>query len=143
MAATPKKAARTSKKRAISDEHKVALAEGRTQGAAVRRYLELLEANTLAKRGGRRTLESVEKQLQEARVKADSGRPLDRLHARQAIKNLEAAQAALTAGSTFDTAATEAQFVKHAKAYSERKGISRDVWRQSGVPADVLKRAAL
>src|SRR5689334_9539098 len=41
------------KTRAMSDEHKAALAEGRAQGRAVRLYLEALEANK-PKRGRKR-----------------------------------------------------------------------------------------
>ena len=42
----------------MSDSHKAALAEGREQGRAVRRYLEALEAHKL-KRGRKRTQESI------------------------------------------------------------------------------------
>ena len=37
----------------------------------------------------------------------------------------------------------ESAFVKSAKGYSSRKGISYGVWRSSGVPADVLKKAGI
>ena len=46
----------------MSDEHKAALAEGRTQGRAVRNYLDALEA-TKPKRGRKRTPDSVKKRL--------------------------------------------------------------------------------
>ena len=46
----------------MSDEHKTALAEGRDQGRAVRRYLEALEANK-PRRGRRRSPESIAKRL--------------------------------------------------------------------------------
>ena len=46
----------------MSNSHKAALAEGREQGRAVRRYLEALEAHK-PKRGRRRTSESVQKRL--------------------------------------------------------------------------------
>lgn len=41
-------------RRAMSDEHKAALAEGRDQGRAVRRYLDALEQHR-PKRGRKRT----------------------------------------------------------------------------------------
>jgi hypothetical protein len=37
----------------------------------------------------------------------------------------------------------EATFVRVAKTYSDRKGISHQTWRDVGVPADVLKRAGV
>src|SRR3546814_5647187 len=59
----------TKRKRSpMSDEHKAALAEGRNQGRAVRRYLEALEAHK-PKRGRKRTAESIQKRL--AAIDAD------------------------------------------------------------------------
>ena len=56
-----KKAAGAKKRqRAMSDEHKAALAEGREQGRVVRRYLEALESSR-PKRGRRRTPETITK----------------------------------------------------------------------------------
>lgn len=46
----------------MSDSHKRALAIGREQGRAVRRYLEALEAHK-PKRGRKRTPESMQKRL--------------------------------------------------------------------------------
>jgi hypothetical protein len=46
----------------MTDEHKAALAEGRTQGRAVRRYLEALDAHK-PKRGRKRTVDSIKKRL--------------------------------------------------------------------------------
>jgi hypothetical protein len=47
----------------MSDDHKAALAEGREQGRAVRRYLEALDARR-PKRGRRRSEESMRKRLE-------------------------------------------------------------------------------
>jgi hypothetical protein len=46
-------------KRAMSKQHKAALAVGRAEGLAVRRYLDALEAHK-PKRGRKRTPESIE-----------------------------------------------------------------------------------
>ena len=46
----------------MTDEHKKALAEGRTQGRAVRSYLDALET-TKPKRGRKRTSDSIKKRL--------------------------------------------------------------------------------
>ena len=48
--------------RQMSDDHKAALAEGRSQGRAVRVYLEALAANK-PKRGRKRTPDSITKRL--------------------------------------------------------------------------------
>src|SRR3954467_12189063 len=72
----------------MSDTHKAALAEGREQGRAVRRYLEALEAHK-PKRGRKRTAESVQRRLsviEERRADAD---PLTRLHLVQERMDLE------------------------------------------------------
>ena len=37
----------------------------------------------------------------------------------------------------------EAGFVRSAKAYGERKGISYAAWREQGVPAAVLRQAGI
>jgi hypothetical protein len=45
--------------------------------------------------------------------------------------------------TTVDLSGFEADFVKAAKGYSERKGISYTAWRELGVPAAVLKQAGI
>ena len=62
----------------MSDEHKAALAEGRNQGRAVRRYLEALDAHK-PKRGRKRTPESMQKRLDRIDVELVSADPLKRL----------------------------------------------------------------
>jgi len=65
MKASPVAPARKSAstgKRAMTDAHKQALAEGRTQGRAVRAYLEALETHR-PKRGRKRTPESINRRL--------------------------------------------------------------------------------
>ena len=42
-----------------------------------------------------------------------------------------------------DLRSLEADFVKAAKGYSQRKGITYGVWRQSGVAPEVLKKAGI
>ena len=46
-------------------------------------------------------------------------------------------------GTKVDLSALEADFVKTAAKYAERKGISYAAWRELGVPADVLKKAGI
>jgi hypothetical protein len=46
-------------------------------------------------------------------------------------------------GSATDITALEAEFVKVAKSYSQRQGISYATWRDVGVEASVLKAAGI
>src|SRR5205085_8561780 len=73
----------------MSNSHKAALAEGREQGRAVRRYLEALEAHR-PKRGRKRTQESVERRLAAIDEKLNDADPLTRLHLSQERMNLQA-----------------------------------------------------
>src|SRR5215213_503753 len=71
--------AKTKKSRSpMSDSHKAALAEGREQGRAVRRYLETIEAHK-PKRGRKRTTESVQKRLTVINDQINNADPLSRL----------------------------------------------------------------
>ena len=124
----------------MTDEHKAALAEGRTQGRVVRRYLEALEQNR-PKRGRKRTRDSVERDL--ARTEED-------LLSADALRRLELAQKRLdlqgeleSMDTTVDMGALESEFVGVAKAYAERKGISYAAWREAGVPAATLRAAGI
>ena len=124
----------------MSDDHKAALAEGRDQGRAVRRYLEALEANK-PKRGRKRSPESMKKRLAAVEAEIASADPLKRLHLVQERLDL---QSALEANeSTVDIDELENEFVDAASTYSERKGISYSAWRELGVPGSVLERAGI
>ena len=72
----------------MSDAHKAALAEGRAQGRAVRRYLEALEAHK-PKRGRKRTPESMKKRLDRIGAELQTADPLKRLQLRQERLDLE------------------------------------------------------
>jgi hypothetical protein len=126
--------------RTMSDEHKAALALGRDEGRAVRAYLEALEASK-PKRGRKRTRESVERRLAKVQQELPNASPVTRL---QLVQERIDLQAELDAGEeTLDLKAVEQAFVKAAKGYSERKGISYAAWRQAGVPAAVLRSAGV
>jgi hypothetical protein len=124
----------------MSDEHKAALAEGRAQGRAVRHYLEALEAHK-PKRGRKRTPDSIQRRLDKIDVEMVDADPVKRLELIQERLDLKAE---LEAGSaTVDLSALEAEFVKAAKPYAQRKGISYEAFRQVGVPAAALKAAGI
>jgi len=128
------------KTRTMSDEHKAALAEGRSQGRAVRRYLEALEANK-PKRGRKRTPESIQKRLDKIATELEAADPLKRLQLTQEQLDLEAELAA--GSSTVDLSALEADFVASAAAYAARKGISYSAFRSVGVSPAVLRAAGI
>jgi hypothetical protein len=128
------------KSRTMSDEHKAALAEGRSQGRAVRRYLEALEANK-PKRGRKRTPDSIQKRLDKIATELEAADPLKRLQLTQEQLDLEAELAA--GSSTVDLSALEADFVASAAAYAARKGISYSAFRSVGVSPAVLRAAGI
>jgi hypothetical protein len=138
----PKKSAAPVEKapRSMSDAHKEALAEGREQGRAVRRYLEALEANK-PRRGRKRTPEGIQRRLAAIEERMASADALSRLHLAQERMDLEAELASSSDG--VDIGALEAAFIKAAGPYSRRKGIGYDAWRAANVEPRVLKAAGI
>ncbi|HAP74636.1 MAG TPA: hypothetical protein DCR14_00955 [Acidimicrobiaceae bacterium] len=124
----------------MTADHKAKLQVGRTEGKAVREYLEALRANK-PKRGRKRTAESVAAQLASVDAELVDADPVKELQLVQKRMDLEAELASM--GDTIDMAALEASFVAVAKSYSERNGISYAAWRQVGVEAAVLKSAGI
>jgi hypothetical protein len=123
----------------MSDEHKAALAEGRRQSRALKRYLEALGT----RRPGRPvTPETLRLRLErvEIRIAAESD-PLKRLDLVQQRIDVETQLEHMDDAA--DIEALEAGFVEYAKAYSVRKGITYAAWREVGVPAAVLKEAGI
>lgn len=124
----------------MSNEHKNALALGREQGRAVRRYLEALELHR-PKRGRKRTPESIQKQLTAIEEKLAAVDPLTRVQLIQQRMDLQ--QELASKSATVDLGALEGDFVKAAADYGQRKGISYAAWREAGVDAAVLKKAGI
>jgi len=128
------------KKRVVTDEHKAAMAEGRTQSRAIAAYLEALETNK-PKRGRKRTPDSITKRLETIDQQLGSANPIKRLSLIQEridlLNEKESMQGAV------DLSEFEAEFVDAAKGYSERKGISYAAWRELGVPPATLKKAGI
>lgn len=130
----------TRKRTPMSDEHKAALAEGRDQGRAVRRYLEALEANK-PRRGRKRSPESVKKRLATIENEITTADPLKKVHLLQERSDLQEALDATQ--SKVDLDQLEKDFIRSAAPYSERKGITYATWREVGVPAPVLEKAGI
>ncbi len=129
-----------SARRSMSAEHKAALAKGREEGLAVRRYLEALESSR-PRRGRRRTPASIERKLSAIDIQLAAADPLSRLHLLQQKKDLQ--EELGQNGDVADVSGLEKDFVKVAKSYGERKGISYGTWRTAGVSAAVLQRAGI
>lgn len=127
-------------KSAMSAEHKQALAVGREESRAVRRYLEALEAHK-PKRGRKRTSESIQARLRQIDSRLANADALSRVHLVQERINLEAELAAK--GDTVDLKSLEEGFVTAARGYGERKGLTYAAWRAAGVDANVLRRAGI
>lgn len=124
----------------MSDEHKQALARGRQEGRVVRRYLEALE-HQRPRRGRKRTPESIRRRLTLVAHQLPEADPLNRLHLLQEQADLQSELARLTGAE--DLAGLEKAFVKVARGYARRKGITYSAWRAAGVPAAVLSRAGI
>jgi len=127
-------------RRSMSAEHKAALAKGREEGLAVRRYLEALESSR-PRRGRRRTPASIERKLSAIDTQLAAADPLMRLHLLQEKKDLQ--EELGKSGDVQDLTDLEKEFVKVAKSYGERKGISYSTWRAAGVSAAVLQKAGV
>lgn len=123
----------------MSADHKDALARGREESRAVRRYLEVV-GNRSPGRGRRRTAESVGRRLAVVNEKLAAADALTRLHLLQERADLEAE---LARTGDEDTVELEERFVKVAKSYGDRKGIDYSTWRAAGVTPDVLERAGI
>jgi hypothetical protein len=129
-----------SKKRVVTDQHKAAMAEGRTQSRAISAYLEALETHK-PKRGRKRTSESIDKRLEAIDKQLGSANAIKRLSLIQ--ERLDLLREKDSMGDSVDLSSFEDDFVAAAAGYSERKGISYAAWRELGVPPAILKRAGI
>ena len=124
----------------MSDEHKAALALGRSEGRMVRGYLEGLRA-VAPRRGRRRTADTIERRLEAIEDELATADPMRELKLVQERRDLQVELASM--GQPVDIDALEAAFVEVAQSYSERQGITYQSWREVGVPAAVLTRAGI
>jgi hypothetical protein len=124
--------------KAVTAEHKAAMAVGRNESRSVRLYLEALTANR-PKRGRKRTAESISKRLVALEEEFPTADALSRVHLIQERIDLNDELANM--GEAIDMESLEAEFVTAAKTYSDRKGISHAAWRAAGVDPAVLAKA--
>ena len=124
----------------MSDSQKTAMASGRQHSAAVKRYLDALQANR-PKRGRKRTPESIDKQLAAIDSKLAGATAFERLALVQQKSDLEAEKGRL--GVAVDLSELESGFIASAAAYGASKGITYGTWRSVGVDADLLTKAGI
>jgi hypothetical protein len=107
----------------------------------VRRYLAAIESE---RKGGKRRLsDSIANRIlkiDELLVTAD---PLTRLGLTQERIDLHGEQIRYANGIADDVSSLEKQFIKVARSYADRLGISYAAWRQVGVDPEVLERAGI
>ncbi len=128
------------KKRTVSDSHKQAMAQGRSQSRVVSTYLEALESHR-PKRGRKRTPASIDRRLGAIETALEAASPIRRLSLVQERLDLERERAAM--GASVDLSSYEQGFVEVAAEYGSRKGITYTAWRSLGVPAPVLAKAGI
>jgi hypothetical protein len=122
--------------RALSKSHLEALAVGRTETGAVNRYLVAIDRPKTRGRKpdtSRARLAALDGEITDA----SGAKKLDLVQRKLDLERL----AREGSGPAPDMAALERAFVKVARSYSNRKGISYAAWRALGVPAGVLAKA--
>ncbi|HEY4331381.1 MAG TPA: hypothetical protein VGM78_02380 [Ilumatobacteraceae bacterium] len=124
----------------MTDAHKAALAAGRTEGRAVRDYLEAVRTNK-PKRGRKRTPDSITKRLAAIADELVDAEPVQELRLVQERLDLQTELAGFD--RAVDLTAIEAEFIRVAKDYSTRNGYSYAAWRTIGVDPAVLKKAGI
>jgi hypothetical protein len=129
-------------KTTLSAQHKDALAAGRRQGNAVRRYLIALEENK-PRRGRQVSSETLAARRSEIDTRIANADPLKRAHLIQQRRDLDRRLANAEDAKETDIEELEEAFILVAAEYGERKGIEYKTWREVGVPADVLARAGV
>jgi len=137
---TAKKPAKVVKKRPMTDDHKAKLAQGRNESRVVSRYLEAINAGK-GKRGRKRTPDSVSMQISKIDRELPDASAIVKLELTQRRLDLviELERLSVQVGLR----GVEKDFVKIAKSYADRTGISYSAFRTLGVPADVLKKAGI
>jgi len=124
----------------MSSAHKKALAQGRLESRAITQYLDALKSSK-GKRGRKRTSSSIDIRLTRIDRDFDEASSMQQLEMIQERMNLESEKDRLEGQS--DLTALEKEFVKVAKSYADRRGITYTAFRSMGVPADVLAKTGV
>lgn len=125
----------------MSEQQKAAMANGRAESSAIKRYLEI----SRGKSGRPVTAASVGKQLERTRSKLAGTRDeltrlrltADRMRLERDLKRLEKNESAPA------MQAARAAFIANAKTYGERHGIPRAAWKAMGIDPATMAEAGL
>lgn len=112
------------------------------QARVVRRYLSAVE-NARPGRGTKRTADAIANRITKVDEMLVSADPLTRVHLTQERIELHAEHVRVTNGGSGDQSQFERDFVRVARSYGDRSGITYAAWRQVGVDATVLERAGV
>ena len=112
------------------------------QERVVRRYLSAVEIARPG-RGTKRTSDAIGNRITKVDEMLVSADPLRRVHLTQERIELHAEYVRVTNGNSSDPSQLERDFIRVARGYGDRNGITYAAWRQCGVDADVLERAGL
>jgi len=126
-------------RRSLAPSHKQALAQGRAESAIVNRYL--LALGTTKRRGRPLSKERMTRRFDAAHRQLAASTGLAKLVAAQEIRDLKGALDELAQRDPQRLRSLEDAFVRVARRFSERRGISYEAWREVGVPAAILRRA--
>lgn len=127
-------------KRIVTDSHKAAMAAGRNRSRVVDRYLTTLQTNR-PKRGRQRTPETIQSRLEKIQAVIGESSPAKQIVLTSEIKSLQDELAIFE--KVADHSKLEEEFVQVAKDFSEDRKISKALWKEFGVPADILERAGI
>ncbi len=112
----------------------------KSQNKIIKDYLDGLEKHK-AKRGRRRSPETIKRRLTAIDDKLPTASTLTKLHLIQEKLDLDSALKALETPANIND--LEPLFIEVAKPYSERHNISYSAWRAMGVRPEILKRAGI
>lgn len=124
----------------MTQEHKNKLKQGREEGRAVSEYLNALEQHK-PKRGRKVTTETIKERIERIGTELDEATGTERLRLIQNRMDLQ--DSLRVSEDTTVVVDLQKAFVKVAKSYAERNGITYIAFREAGVPAPVLKEAGV
>jgi hypothetical protein len=124
----------------MTKTHKASLAIGRAESRTVRDYLEAVRRNR-PKRGRKRTPDSIKKRLAVIENQFDDSDAITQLKSSQERLDLSMELAEMT--RTQQIGPLEKAFVKVARSYGDRNGITYTAWREIGVDPAILKKAGI
>jgi hypothetical protein len=113
---------------------------GREEARVVKQYLGALEVSR-PRRGPKPSPEKITAKLAKISEEIENASPLKRLDMLQ--EQIELYNQLEQLQQSTDIAELENEFVRVARNYSERRGLTEQAWKAVGVSSDVIERAGL